>query len=247
VEAATQPSAPGVRVRTDVLGAKPGQKSMNAHIHILEALTGLLEVWPDDLVKQRTEEVYQIGLTKIQADPGYLHLFFSPDWTPDAGRDSYGHDIESAYLFVDAAAALGKSDDPAAWNTGKKIVDHCLAVGFDPASGSLNSEGSVDGSGTPDRTRVWWVQAEALNALLLMHERYGKDDPRYWEAFVREWDFIKAHQIDHKNGGWYNTLNADNTPMRSKIAKTDAWTEGYHQGRAMMNVMARLRNLARQN
>jgi cellobiose epimerase len=246
-EAATQPSAPGTRERTDVLGAKPGQKSMNAHIHILEALTGLLEVWPDDLVKQRTEEVYQIGLTKIQADPGYLHQFFSADWQPDASRDSYGHDIESAYLFVEAAAALGKKDDPAAWDTGRKIVDHCLAVGFDPTSGSLNSEGSVDGTGAADKSRVWWVQAEALNALLLMHERYGKDDPRYWDAFVREWDFIKAHQIDPKNGGWYNTLNADDTPMRSKIAKTDAWTEGYHQGRAMMNVMARLKRLAAEN
>jgi mannobiose 2-epimerase len=77
-----------------------------------------------------------------------------------------------------------------------------------------------------------------------MHERYGKDDPRYWQAFVKEWNFIAAHQIDHKYGGWYNTLNADNSPKRGSLNKTDAWTEGYHQGRAMMNVMERLKRLA---
>ncbi len=227
----------------DVLGARPGQKSMNAHIHLLEALTGLLEVWPDALVKQRTEEVYQIGLTKIYADPGYLHQYFSADWTPAAARDSYGHDIEAAFLFAESAAALGKPDDPACWAAGRKIVEHCLAVAYDGDSGALESDGNVDG-GDPDKSRVWWVQAESLNALLLMHERFGGDDRRYWNAFVKAWDFIREHQIDRQHGGWFNTLNPDDTPLRSKLAKTDAWTEGYHQGRAMLNVTARLKALA---
>jgi len=231
----------------DVLGAKPGQKTMNAHIHILEALTGLLEVWPDDLLRKRTEEVYQIGLTRIYADPGYLHQYFSADWTPAPASDSYGHDIEAAFLFAEAAAALGKPDDPACWNASRKIVDHCLKVGFDPQSGSLDSEGTIDGSAPPDKSRVWWVQAESLNALLLTHERFGKDDPRYWNAFVREWNFIQSHQIDPAHGGWYNTLTPDDTPLRSKLAKTDEWTEGYHQGRAMLAVIERLKKLAAGN
>jgi mannobiose 2-epimerase len=228
----------------DVLGAAPGQKSMNAHIHILEALTGLLQVWPDPLLKKRTDEVYQICLTKIYAEPGYLRQFFSPDWTAAPGADSFGHDIESAFLFTETAAALGKSADPACWTAARALVDHCLKVGFDATSGSLNSEGPADGNGTFDRSRIWWVQAESLNALLLMHERFGKDDARYWNAFLREWDFIRTYQIDHKNGGWFNALSADNTPLPSKLAKTDAWTEGYHQGRAMMRVIDRLNRLA---
>jgi len=229
---------------SDVVGARNGQKSMNSHIHLLEAFTALLEVWPDDLVKRRTEELYQIGLTKIYADPGYLHMFFNPDWTPINGQDSYGHDIETAFLFADAAAALGKPDDPKCWDAGRKIVDHCLKVAFDADTGSLFNEGAVDGTGNVDKSKVWWVQAETLNALLLMHERFGKDDPKYWNAFVKNWAFISKYQIDHTNGGWYNTLNPDNTPLRSKIAKTDAWTEGYHQGRAMLTVTATLKHLA---
>jgi mannobiose 2-epimerase len=163
-----------------------------------------------------------------------------------AGRDSYGHDIETAFLFADAAAALGKPDDPACWQAGRNIVDHCLKVAFD-SNGGLNSEGTVDGSGTMDKSKVWWVEAESLNALLLMHERFGKADPKYWDAFVREWNFISAHQIDHANGGWFNTLNPDDTLVRGKTAKTDAWTEGYHQGRSMLTVTATLKRLAEDN
>lgn len=234
---------------TDVVGARAGQKSMNTHIHLLEAFTALLEVWPDDLLKKRTEELYQINLTKIYAETpdgggqgGWLHMFFAPDWTPVAGRDSYGHDIESAYLFAEAAAALGKPDDPTCWHAGRSIVDHCLKVAFNPAAGYLNEDGSVDGTEPMGASMEWWVEAESLNALLLMHERFGKDDPKYWNAFVQQWNFIQTRFIDPVNGGWYKTVSTALVPSRGN--KTDAWTEGYHQGRAMLNVTQRLRKLA---
>jgi len=215
---------------------------MNTHIHLLESFTELLQVWPDPLVKQRTEELYQININKIYADPGYLHLFFSADWTPIDSPDSYGHDIESAFLFADAAAALGKPDDPACWKAGKAIVDHCLAVAFDQTNGFLNGEGTLDGKGPMKTNLEWWVEAESLNALLLMHERYGKDDPKYWNAFVKQWAFIQNHFIDKTNGGWYKGVSTSLAATRGN--KTDMWTEGYHQGRSMINVTNRLKNLA---
>ncbi len=227
---------------SDIVGARAGQKSMNSHIHLLEAFSALLEVWPDPLVKKRTEELYQLNLTKIYYEPGCLHLFFNADWTPIVGRDSYGHDIESAFLFADAAAALGKPDDPACWKAGRNIVDHCLKVAFNDKAGYLNGEGTVDGTGPMAANMEWWVEAESLNALLLMHERYGKDDPKYWNAFVKQWNFIQTYFIDHTNGGWYKGVSTALAPTRG--AKTDAWTEGYHQGRAMLNVTARLKKLA---
>src|SRR5208282_5514253 len=79
-------------------------------------------------------------------------------------------------------------------------------------------------------------------ALLLQHEHFGKETTRYWDAFVRQWDWITEHQVDHVNGGWWGTVRADGTPASS--AKADMWTECYHQGRAMMTVSARLRKLA---
>jgi mannobiose 2-epimerase len=91
--------------------------------------------------------------------------------------------------------------------------------------------------------KIWWVQAEQLNALLLMHERMGKETSRYWDAFVKEWDWIRQSQIDPVHGGWWATVRADGTSI-SRV-KADMWTECYHQGRAMLVVSQRLRDLAK--
>jgi len=88
----------------------------------------------------------------------------------------------------------------------------------------------------PGAVRGWWI----------MHEKYGKQTSKYWDAFVKQWDFISKHQIDSVHGGWYATVNADGTPL-ARRAKSDRWTEGYHQGRAMLNVSATLRRLAEQS
>jgi mannobiose 2-epimerase len=226
----------------DAIGTPYGQKSMNTHIHLLEALTTLHEVWPDPTVTARLREVFDIILTKVYAEPGYQHMFFRPDWTPVPSPESYGHDIETGYLLTEAAAALGMADDPAVLHTARNLVDHPLEVGFDHERGGFYDSGTVDGRDLKTE-KIWWVEAEGLNALRLMHERYGSQTPKYWDAFVKQWDFISRHQIDSEHGGWYPTVNADGNPQ-ARRAKSDAWTEGYHQGRAMLNVTERLRKLA---
>ena len=81
-----------------------------------------------------------------------------------------------------------------------------------------------------------------MNALLLMHERYGRETSKYWDAFIGEWNWINQHQIDHVHGGWYPRVYNDGRPVAR--GKSDQWTECYHQGRAMLNVSERLRKLA---
>lgn len=235
-------SADGQSRPADAIGTKYGQKSMNTHIHLLEALTTLNEVWPDPLVKKRTREVFDIVLTKIYDEPGIQHMFFAPDWKPVPGVDSFGHDIETGYLLVEAAAALGIPDDKPTWAAARKLVDHALAVGFDQTHGGFYNEGTVEGKDLRTE-KIWWVEAEGLNALLLMHDRFGAETPKYWDAFVKQWDFIAKHQIDPTHGGWYPTVSQDGKPSPNR-AKSDRWTEGYHQGRAMLNVVERLNKLA---
>jgi mannobiose 2-epimerase len=91
--------------------------------------------------------------------------------------------------------------------------------------------------------KVWWTQAEGLNALLLMHARYGKETPRYAEAFLKQWEFITRHQIDQRNSGWLSSVSAEGVPVTGQV-KSDAWKDPYHQGRALMNVSETLRRLA---
>jgi len=226
---------------TPAVGGGPNGKTMNSSIHMLEALTSLYEIWPDARVKTRLQEMYDLLCDKVFADPGYLIQYFDADWKPRPGDDSYGHDVETGYLLVEAAAALGRPDDDRAWTAAKKLVDHALAAGWDKALGGLYSSGSFDG-GDYSPTREWWAEAEMLNALLLLHEHYGKDDPQYWNAFVAQWGWINQHGLDPVNGGWWPRVNNDGSPVHG--AKSDGWTECYHQGRALLNVSARLRHLA---
>ena len=61
--------------------------------------------------------------------------------------------------------------------------------------------------------------------------------------FYLLWSFIRQFQIDAKHGGRFNTVAADGAPT-PKRAKSDRWTERYHQGRALLNATAKLRHLA---
>ncbi len=228
------------------VGGRANQKSMNTSIHLLEAFTGLYQVWPDPLVRARIQEMLQICRDKIYAEPGYLTQYLTADWQRTSGPDSFGHDVETGFLMVEAAEILGQGNDPRIWTAARHLVDHAMQYGWDHERGGLYDAGTMKADGVVTgglRTeKIWWVEAEHLNALLLQHEHVGRETTTYWDAFVRQWDWISRFQIDHTNGGWWPTVSADGTPA-SRV-KADAWTECYHQGRAMLNVSERLRKLA---
>jgi mannobiose 2-epimerase len=227
----------------DFIGTRYGFKSMNTHIHLLEAFTALYEVWPDALVKERLNEVFHIVRDKVAVFPGCLNLFFTPDWRPVPDHDSFGHDIETAFLLDEAAKALGQGGDSKTQQMSQMLVDHGLDYGFDHDLGGFYDKGSAFNRAT-DLTKVWWTQAEGLNALLLMHGRHEKSTPKYWNALQKQWDFIRRFQVDAKNHGWHPSVEKDGTAPEHET-KSNAWTDPYHQGRALMNCIATLRELAR--
>ena len=93
-----------------------------------------------------------------------------------------------------------------------------------------------------DLRKEWWVQMEGLNALLLMHEKYGSESDVYFKAFQQQWRFIKDRQVDHEFGGIYDTVERDGTVVDHTKARI--WKEAYHEGRSLLNVTARLQKLA---
>lgn len=230
----------------NAVGAGAGQKSMNTSIHILEALTELYKVWPDPLVKQRVQEMLTICRTRFYSEPGYLIQFVSNDWQRTVSPDSFGHDVETGFLMVEAGEALGQGDDARNWTAARRLVDHALQYGWDKDRGGLYDAGAINAEGVVtgglQTEKIWWVQAEHLNALLLQHERLGKQTDIYWKAFVKEWEWISKSQVDSVYGGWLRTVRIDGTPERG--SKADMWTECYHQGRSMLEVSHRLRKLA---
>ncbi len=212
--------------------APAGTRTFNTHLHVLEAFAELYRVWPDPLVRRRLDELLTINtLTVRLPEYGCNVDAFTPDWrplrTPRNLRASYGHDVEAAWLCLDAARALGR---PAAllrgWAEG--LVGYSLRHGYDKARGGFFYSGPV-GKDADDTRKEWWVQAEALVALLEMYRLTGHRD--YYDRFAQTLDFVEKHQVA-KEGGWWATRRADGSPAGT--TRTSMWQGAYHSGRAML-------------
>jgi cellobiose epimerase len=221
--------------RTDRLGLYYGFKTMNVHIHLLEALTALSRVDRRPVVMDRLRELHGVVRDRIAVEPGALNLYLTPDWRAIPAHDSFGHDVETAYLLVEAAEALGIPDDAKTWRVARSLVDHALDWGWDDERGGFYDKGESFGNPAWDTKKVWWTEAEGLNALLVMDGKYGKQTDRYAKAFGKQWEFIDNHLIDPVHGGWFAETTRDGT-LIGDGTKAQAWKANYHTARAMMNV-----------
>jgi mannose/cellobiose epimerase-like protein (N-acyl-D-glucosamine 2-epimerase family) len=234
------PKVPDGTVATNPIGPI-NYKSMNTHIHLLEAFTQLYEIWPDPTLRSRLEELLAIVRDKICVEPGVMNLYFTNAWQPIPDHDSYGHDVETAYLILETDEVLHQTAGEKTERMARMLVDHALAYGWDEQNGGFFREGTTFGK-PEDTMKEWWVQVEGLNALLMMHERYGKQDGVYFQRFFEQWALIRNHTIDGEYHGDYNLTTADGTPVTAD--KGSIWKAAYHDGRAFWNVSARLRKLA---
>jgi len=231
------------------------QKDQNTSIHLMEALTATYMVLPDSLVKERLSEMLMLVRDTMTDPEGYLHLFFSRTWEKVSHRDSsrkyilahlgkdhisFGHNIETAYLLVDASEKLYGKPDEKTLAVSKKLLDHTLANGFDKNYMGLFDKGYLfPGEKTieiADSTKTWWAQAEAWHALALFNKLYPKETV-YETAFEHMWNYIQKDVIDHQYGGWYNS-GIDISPANKTFRKAHAWKSCYHDGRALFQVLS---------
>ena len=236
-------------------------KDQNSSIHLLEAFSELFRVWPDSLLRRRILELLTLIRDTITTDKGALTLFMDRDWTPISFRDSsqavlranvffdhvsFGHDVETAYLMLEASRVLGLPPGGRTLAVAKRMVDHALAKGWDGERGGFYDSGSYpadsDSLVVLNKAKVWWAQAEGLNALLLMAKLFPHEKT-YERAFRMQWAYMKTHLIDHEHGGWYEE-GLDNSPDKLRSAKGSDWKVNYHESRALMNCIRRLRSKA---
>ncbi|MEI6232568.1 MAG: AGE family epimerase/isomerase [Planctomycetota bacterium] len=234
--------------QTDHIGTRYGMKSMNTHIHLLEAFTAYNEIAPGNTGLAQLLEMVTVVKNRIAVEPGCLNKFFNADWKVVPDLDSFGHDIETAFLLVEAQTLEKEKVEPSnldsdLWTLPRHIVDHALEFGWDAEHGGFYDEGTTFRK-VFEKDKVWWVQAEGLNALLLMHEHYGAKNPKYGAAFLKEWEFIKKYQTDAKHKGWISYLETDGTPKPGQV-KSDQWKDPYHQGRAVITSIERLKRMAK--
>jgi mannobiose 2-epimerase len=234
-------------------------KDQNSSIHLLESFSALYEVWPDSLVGQRLEELLVLIRDTITTDKGYLTLHLQRDWTPVSLRDSteayrkqnfyldhvsFGHDVETAFLMLEASHLLGKKNDNNTLVAAKKMVDHALEWGWDNEKGGFYDGGYYwDESGNrtiENKAKVWWAEAEGLNTLLLMSQLFPEEE-RYINLFKKQWAYIDANLIDDTYGGWYHE-GLDTNPEAKNDPKANIWKVNYHNLRTLVNVIKMLKD-----
>src|SRR4051794_23660277 len=221
--------------RLDRLGIYYGFKTMNTHIHMLEALAELSRVDSRPVVKERLREVFEIVRDRIAVEPGALNLYLTRKWQAIPAHDSFGHDIETAYLLVEAAEVLGIGEDEHTWKVARSLVDHALEWGWDEEYGGFYDKGESFAGSAFALNKVWWTEAEGLNALMVMHRKYGDQTDRYARAFRKQWDFIRKSLLDPTHGGWYWETTREGK-LVGDGSKANAWKANYHTSRALMNV-----------
>ena len=138
-------------------------------IPLFESFTQLYDVWKDDAVRKRIEELLAITRDKVCVEPGAMNPYFTNAWQPIPDHDSYGHDVEAAYLMLEAEDVLGDTHNPAIERMAKMLVDHALAYRWDQVYGGFYRDGTTIGR-AEDKLKQWWLQVEGLNALLIMHK-----------------------------------------------------------------------------
>jgi len=214
----------------------PAPKSQNTHLHVLEGYTNLLRVWPDPDLRANVRDLAVVMLDRI-LDPAnhHLRLFLDDDWTPRSDGISFGHDIEFSWLLLETAEVLGDADLIARSKAeALAIARVTLAEGMDTDGGLLSE---ADPSGLTDTNKEWWQQAESVTGFFNAYQLSG--DPRYLRASLATWNFITTHVVDHKYGEWYGMLARDGTVITP--VKVSVWKCPYHDGRACMEMVERLR------
>lgn len=229
-------------------------KSMNTHLHVLEAWSALYKVWKDKIVKDRLAELISLFSDKIIRADGHFGIFYDNAFNESpasAGTCSFGHDIEGSWLLLEAAEILGDSAvTERIREISVKMVDAIDRVGVDK-DGGLFLESVRYGSHVRTN-KHWWLQAETLVGFMNAFQLTG--DTRYWETVKLSWDFIDKHVIDHERGEWYTKVSRlgvpyltepedDPSPYYRNDRKIDPWKCPYHNGRAMMELISRTDNI----
>lgn len=211
-------------------------KTMNTLLHVFEAYTELYRVSKDEAVKKRLMWIMDTFADKVYNPK--LHrqeVFFDANYNSIIDLHSYGHDIETAWLMDRGTEVLGEPEYTAKMRSiTKDLTAQIYKIAFD--GHSLANECC---KGEVNTHRIWWVQAETVVGFL---NGYEKDPSKkeYLEAAEHEWEFIKEHVVDKREGSeWFWEVRPDGTPFEGRPI-VEPWKCPYHNGRMCFEVIRRM-------
>ncbi|NQU54728.1 MAG: AGE family epimerase/isomerase [Bacteroidetes bacterium] len=226
-------------------------RSMNTHLHIMEAYAAYYKVSQDNFAGKRLKELLLLFMNKIIRPSGHLGIFFDKNFNETESSKaicSFGHDIEASWLLWEAAEILNDKEILERMKPlSIKMLDAVARVGVDK-DGGIFLESTRFGSHVRTN-KHWWPQAETL--VSFMNGMEVTSDKKYWDKVKLTWNFIDNCLIDHKNGEWFTKVNRlgipylvepkdDPSPYYRNDWKIDPWKAPYHNSRAMMELIKRI-------
>ena len=234
------------------------RKTLDVHMHLMEAFTALYECTGRDVHRRKLLEVIDILQHRIN-HPRYrtgIPQFFK-DWTiapqikfeiiwgwdrfTGEGKKTnvtdntcYGHNAEFAWLLIHALEILNINKDLYR-DDFHTIFEHIVNNGIDTEFGGVYVEGPHSG-GVSDREKEFWQQAEVLTALLDAWLIFK--DPRYWESYKNVHRFVFDKMINKGVGEWYPLLTREGEPIWTHMGHS--WKINYHTVRSMILSIQRL-------
>ncbi|WP_232228891.1 MULTISPECIES: AGE family epimerase/isomerase [Salegentibacter] len=208
-------------------------KTMNTHLHILEAYTTLLQITGNIKVKEALENLVKLFLSNfLDNESGHYGLFFDEKWSLQSPVISFGHDIEAAWLLIEAAKMVGDSTLIAQTTEAAIFVaDKFLEEAYVENKGVSNEKNLV--TGKIDFDRHWWPQVEAMMGLHYAFNISG--DKKYKTAILDIWNFTQNNLIDRQNGEWFFRVDQSNRPYTQD--KLSMWKTPYHNCRTLMRLI----------
>lgn len=208
-------------------------KTMNTHLHLLEAYTNLYRAAPSEILAQSLQRLIKYFITHfIDPKNGHLHLFFDKNWHSKSKLISFGHDIECSWLLCEAATIL---DEPKLIKQVQKLAllqaHTILSTGTDADGGLLYEAGP---KGFTDTDKHWWPQAEAMVGFINAYKISGNED--FFDAALRSWEFIKRCMKDQQHGEWYWRVNRQGKAIYADD-KAGTWKAPYHNVRACLQIL----------
>lgn len=215
------------------------KKTMNTHLHILEAYTNLYRVWKNEHLKNQLQNLIEIFISKIiNPETYHLDLFFDEKWNRKSTIFSFGHDIESTWLLLEAAEILGNS------GLLKKVREVTLKVTDAAAEGIQANGGLINeknySTGHIDSNFDWWPQAEAMVGFFNAYQNTKNEE--YASKTLLIWNFTKENIIDSKSGEWFWSIS----PALEKNTSDDKagfWKCPYHNSRMCLELMERIEKI----
>lgn len=252
----------------NVLGHPVGRRSVNVHIHLLEALTAFHDfIGREDaaLSAQSAPAVRNLAalIVKMKVGPRLQEYRMLDNAAlpyasvPPADGDVHflpGHNVESTFLIHDAYRTLGEVDlTPPSYTT--EILDEAeRRLGDGPhgerylphifVKSNTDPMGFAIGTNDWEKEVNWWAQMELLNALVHADKRRAVLQPPgdtdvYIQRASVTWELISTRFVATNEGSYiYEKLNSDDFVGIGK--GFGEWKGAYHTTRALVRSLQAL-------